>query len=217
MDHSPWLEVKQRYAARVRRFEEMHFLGSRWISFRRINEWFEKRPSDFPSYAQMAAAILAGKFEANGRSQILFLWTDNVLIERGASGTTARPAFRFTVREYRKASHQAPSVLEAEYLSRFWIPRAICARWFLDEGYPLPPWLQSVVSNAVQRVPTTGKKPKLWLYFREHFPAGVPNPSLEPRQTLQGKLLKWDKDLSPLDLGTLKTAIDEYNQSLSSL
>jgi hypothetical protein len=155
---SPWLEVKQRYAARIRRFEETHLLGSRWISFRRINDWSVRKPQDFPNYAQITDAILASKFNANGRSQILFLWVDNVLIGQKADALFARPAFRFSVEEFRQAFHQATSVLEAEYLSRFWVPRAVCARWFRDEGYPLPPWLQSgesppkVAANGDQAV-----------------------------------------------------------------
>jgi hypothetical protein len=208
---SPWLQVKQRYAGRIRRFEERHFVGSRWISFRRINDWFVKKPNDFPSYAHIADAILAGKFNANGRSQILFLWIDNVLIRQEANVIAARPDFRFAVADYQEALHHERPLLEAEYLARFWIPRVVCARWFRDEGYPLPPWLQ--LKNA----PTTGKKPKLRKYFEEHFSEGVPSPSLEPRKTLQGKLLEWDSTLAPLDLGTLKTAIDEYNASISGL
>src|SRR6185437_13071832 len=39
--------AKLRYAHRIRRFEEKHFLGDRWISLRRINDWFVKRPHDF--------------------------------------------------------------------------------------------------------------------------------------------------------------------------
>jgi hypothetical protein len=135
---SLWLLAERRNAMRIQRFEETQFLGSRWISFRRINEWHAKRPSDFPSYAESAAAILAGKFNSNGRSQILFLWVDNVVVERKGEAIVARPDFRFTVDDYRRAFHQAQPVLEAEYLSRFWIPRAVCSRWFQDEGYPLP-------------------------------------------------------------------------------
>jgi hypothetical protein len=214
---SAWLQVKQRYEARIQRFEETHFLGSRWISFRRISEWCSKRPHDFPNYQQIAAAILGGKFDHNGRSQILFLWIDNVRIKQKAGDIigSPRPDFRFSLTEYRRASHQAAAVLETEYLSRFWIPRTVCARWFQDEGYPLPPWLHTPGSKAAKSVPKSGKKPKLWKYFQEHFSDGVPNPSLEPRQTLQGKLLKWDPALKPLDAGTLKAAIDEYNERLS--
>jgi hypothetical protein len=95
--------------------------------------------------------------------------------------------------------------LEREFFSRwFATPAAPVSKAKIDEFWP------------VTRVgPTSGKKPRLWKYFHEHFPEGVPNPSLEPRQTLQGKLLKWDAALSPLDASTLKTAIDEYNASLS--
>jgi hypothetical protein len=72
-------------------------------------------------------------------------------------------------------------------------------------------------SNNHLEPPPTGKLAKLWKYFETHFLGPIPRPSEEPRQTLRGKILEWDKALSPLDEGTLKKAIDGYNERLATL
>jgi len=58
-----------------------------------------------------------------------------------------------------------------------------------------------------------GKQPRILKYLSEHFPAGVPEPGLYPRKTLQFEILKNDR-LGSLDEGTLKKAIEKYNASL---
>jgi hypothetical protein len=72
-------------------------------------------------------------------------------------------------------------------------------------------------SNNHLGPPPTGKLAKLWKYFETHFSGPIPRPGEEPRQTLRGKILEWDKALSPLDEGTLKKAIDSYNERLATL
>jgi hypothetical protein len=59
-----------------------------------------------------------------------------------------------------------------------------------------------------------GKQPRILKYLSEHFPAGVPEPGLYPRKTLQFEILKNDPSLGSLDEGTLKKAIEKYNASL---
>ena len=61
---------------------------------------------------------------------------------------------------------------------------------------------------------SAGKQPRILKYLSEHFPDGVPEPGLCPRNTLKSDLLKWDPDLEPLDEATLKKAIETYNASL---
>jgi hypothetical protein len=62
--------------------------------------------------------------------------------------------------------------------------------------------------------PVVGKRPRIMEYLIEHYPGGVPDPAHSPRKILRAALLKWDHGLQPLDEGTLKKAIDEYNASL---
>jgi hypothetical protein len=69
-----------------------------------------------------------------------------------------------------------------------------------------------VAKDASQSV---GKQPRIWEYFKEHYPKGVPNPANCPRKVLKHKLLKWDSRLAPLDDDTLKKAIDKHNAGFS--
>jgi hypothetical protein len=56
-----------------------------------------------------------------------------------------------------------------------------------------------------------GKRPRIKAHLAKLFPEGVPDPAHCPRKELLRELLKLDPGLKPLDDGTLKTAIEEYN------
>jgi hypothetical protein len=59
-----------------------------------------------------------------------------------------------------------------------------------------------------------GKTPRIREYLIEHYPKGVPDPAHCPRKALQKALIEWDQSLTPLDLGTLKKAIEAHNANL---
>jgi len=63
---------------------------------------------------------------------------------------------------------------------------------------------------------SVGKRPRIKVYLAKHHPNGVPSPAYAPRKILRSDLLDWDKGLTPLDQGTLKLAIDEFNSSLAN-
>jgi hypothetical protein len=56
-----------------------------------------------------------------------------------------------------------------------------------------------------------GKRPRIKTHLAKLFPDGVPDPAYCNRKELIRELLKIDPGLKPLDDGTLKTAIEEYN------
>jgi len=116
-----------------------------------------------------------------------------------------------------------------------WLPHyvVVMKEAVLDfaQRYQLPSpswWIDS--SSTSTKVPTgtkvnvvepntvasgsAGKQPRILKYLSEHFPDGVPEPGLCPRNTLKSDLLKWDPDLEPLDEATLKRAIERYNAGL---
>jgi len=70
--------------------------------------------------------------------------------------------------------------------------------------------------NWLNRQPTHptagGKQSRLVRLLAEMFPAGVPNRADCPREPLKAELLKRDPSLKPLDLKTLKTAIETCNR-----
>jgi hypothetical protein len=56
-----------------------------------------------------------------------------------------------------------------------------------------------------------GKIARIKAMLAKLYPDGVPDPDLCFRKELEGRLLEDDPTLKPLDLKTLKAAIDEYN------
>ena len=70
---------------------------------------------------------------------------------------------------------------------------------------------QSSSGAADGEKPALGKRPRIKALLAQFYPNGVPDPGLCNRQELQGRILKADPTVGPMDFKTLKTAIDEYN------
>jgi hypothetical protein len=66
--------------------------------------------------------------------------------------------------------------------------------------------------KAQQRRKPSGKQPRILKLLEKMFSnGGVPDPADYPRHILRADLLKADPSLYPLNLSTLKTAIDKHN------
>jgi hypothetical protein len=61
-----------------------------------------------------------------------------------------------------------------------------------------------------------GKQDRISIYLAENYPHGVPGPAIVPRKHLKNQLLAQDPTLKPLDEATLKSAIDRYNDRVST-
>jgi hypothetical protein len=72
-------------------------------------------------------------------------------------------------------------------------------------------WLENKLTRKVG-----GKQSRIRRLLAEMFPAGVPHRGDCPREPLKAELLERDPGLKPLDLKTLKTAIDAYNRQLGN-
>jgi hypothetical protein len=99
-----------------------------------------------------------------------------------------------------------------------------------ERPQPIPPsqWsdddlprFEVLVSNIdfydwLKRQPTQptagGKQSRIARLLGEMYPTGVPNRADCPREGLRATLLDRDPSLVPLDLKTLKVAIDAYNR-----
>jgi hypothetical protein len=80
-------------------------------------------------------------------------------------------------------------------------------------------WLVNLINKLPARAkpPTAfGKVPLIIEHLTQLFPEGVPDRAHCPREPLKADLLQRDKRLHPLDLKTLRTAIDQYNAGLGS-
>jgi len=82
-----------------------------------------------------------------------------------------------------------------------------CKYWVDVSKIDLEHWL-----NQQTRSTAGGKQSRLVRLLAEMFPAGVPNRDDCPREPLRAELLKRNPSLKPLDLKTLKTAIETCNR-----
>jgi hypothetical protein len=98
------------------------------------------------------------------------------------------------------------------------MPEAIPPSQWADDEMPRQDVLVSNLDfyNWLERQlpqPTAGgKQSRIIRLLAEMFPTGVPNRGDRPREQLKAELVKRDPSLKPLDLKTLKTAIEFYNR-----
>jgi hypothetical protein len=159
-------------------------------------------------------------------------------IERrlGEGRRTARKKLREVCRTDEVASWKEPySIVNSEYRSEGPPQRIVPAEWRTIEvdlatdadgsHYSVSvdtkefrEWLrqqpQAVQKPSPAQRKALGKRPRIKVLLAEQYPNGVPDPSYCNRQTLAEELCKIDPALKPLDQGTLKAAIDEYNGGL---
>jgi hypothetical protein len=93
--------------------------------------------------------------------------------------------------------------------------------WWVDSPPGTSPEVPNNAGNTVTaRIsaaasPLVGKQHRIVKYLSEHFPDGVREPGLCPRDELKADIIKWDRRLGPLDEATLKKGIDSYNARLT--
>ena len=107
---------------------------------------------------------------------------------------------------------------------------------FLDEPEPIPPsrWRDEDIAaswrlliavsrndlrNWLSHQSTSaagGKQSRITRLLAEMYPRGVPTRADCPREGLRATLVRRDPSLKPLDLKTLKTAIDAFNRQLGN-
>jgi hypothetical protein len=140
-------EARQRDEDRIRRFEEVQRHKRNWIKFTEIAEEYSER--DGPAAPEKAAAerehafamlehdFLAGNFEENGRSQVLFLFP----------GVTNRRMTRQRLQDAIDYNYDVRS-----YLENCWITRNRYERWreWRNMG-ELPPRFRPQKSQNVSR------------------------------------------------------------------
>jgi hypothetical protein len=104
------------------------------------------------------------------------------------------------------------------------MPVPIPPRRWRDEDIDVTAW-EVLVSTTdfygwLNRQPTQptagGKQSRIARLLADMFPDGVPNRADCPREPLRATLLERDPSLKPLDLKTLKTAIEVYNRQLGN-
>jgi hypothetical protein len=144
-----------------------------------------------------------------------------------------RLGLRFSTLENRAAFIEGPPLLDLVRTKQAWLLHRIVVMkeavldfaqrhqlpspsWWTDSPGPPTEVPNDTKANVVKPgTDAVGKQPRILKYLSEHFPDGVPEPGLCPRQSLKSDILKWDPSLAPLDEATLKKAIESYNASLA--
>lgn len=191
------LHLQRWRAGRVKRFTESQQLTREWINFAEIAEWCSKEDqSILPNKEKRAAAfgtlandLLAGEFEKNGRSRVLYLHP-----------ATARA--RMT-REWLKdviENNYDNDLGRSQYLAHCWVEQDIFEQWLEKHRLTnILPRFQAAVSRASRKSITspTRAKPKIQNAqeaIKELYPAGVPDQTAEPNKNLIRRVSAWLKE-----------------------
>jgi hypothetical protein len=113
-------------SSRIERFTERQLWVREWINFAEIAEWCsEEDLSILPNpqkragaFDRLASDLLAGEFEENGRSRVLYLH----------SATTKARMTRVSTKEAIDNNYDG-DLGRSQYLSHCWIPRTLFDRW----------------------------------------------------------------------------------------
>ena len=128
--------TRQRRTARIKRITERQRQTREWINFAEIAEWCSKEDqSILPNKEKRAAAfdtlasdLLAGEFEENGRSRVLYL-------HPATSRARMTPDWLKDVIDHNYDGDHGRSA----YLGHCWIERSMLERWLAKHRLPQSP------------------------------------------------------------------------------
>ena len=141
--------TRQWRTARIIRFTENQRRTREWINFAEIAEWCSKEDQSIvpnkekgaAAYDTLARDLLAGEFEENGRSRVLYLHP-------------ATPKARMTREWLRDAiEHNYDGAHgRSAYLAHCWLPRSLFDQWLAKHRLPeSPPRFQPQKSSRTSR------------------------------------------------------------------
>jgi hypothetical protein len=147
--------ARQLREARIKRFTERQRCRGEWINLADIAEWCSREDGSIePNEGKRATAfdtlrrdLLAGEFEANGRSRVLFLHP--AVAKARMTRTWLKDAAKY---DYDRNNGRS-------YLAHCWIPRDLAKRWFESLRLPLPPWFTPPVPRSVPVASATTPRP----------------------------------------------------------
>jgi hypothetical protein len=153
-DRQPDPRARQWRIGRIERFKERQRDTGEWINFAEIAEWCSKEDQSIvPSEQKRAAAfdtltsdLLAGEFEENGRSRVLYL---HPAVARARMGRE----WLKDVIDYNWDGNNGRSA----YLTHCWMPRRLFDHWLARHRLPESPRRFEPLG---ERAPTRLKKPK---------------------------------------------------------
>ncbi len=187
--------------AQFDRFAKRQQKLRKWINFAEIAEWCSEEESILPNedkraraFDLLASDLLAGVFEENGRSLVLFLHP------------TLNPT-RMT-REWLKEAidHSLDGHHGRSYLAHCWIPRRLFERWLARHRLPeSPPRFEPLGEQSVQLKQQSRKKrrpsfERAQVAIKALYPNAVPDQAIEPNASLCRRVSKKLKELELPDV-----------------
>jgi hypothetical protein len=180
--------ARQWRAARIKRFEKRQQEAREWINFADIADWCSKEDQSIlpnerkreATFDTLASDLLAGEFEENGRSRVLFLHP-----------TTAKA--RMTPEWFKNIrDHNYDGDHGRLYLAHCWIPRRLFERWLARHRLPESPPRFNPVNKSTQPArspqrPREKRRPSLQraqVAIKAAYPNGVPDQATEPNKIL---------------------------------
>jgi hypothetical protein len=138
--------ARQWRAARINRFTETQRRKREWINFAEIADWCSKEDQSIvPDKGKSAAAydtlssdLLAGEFEENGRSRVLYLHMATT------KSKMTRTWLQDAIEHNFGGDHG-----RSQYLAHCWIPRWLFYRWLAKHRQPESPRFQPQRNHRV--------------------------------------------------------------------
>jgi len=117
-----WRQACQRRTARILRFADRQKKQREWIQFSELAERYGRNIGIAEGYEQLKRAVIAGEFERDGRSRVLYLHP-------------AVTAAKMTREKMRNAVETFPAeTVRRHYLAPCWIPRELADAWWVIHG-----------------------------------------------------------------------------------
>jgi hypothetical protein len=147
--------ARQLREARIKRFTERQRCHGEWDNLAEIAEFCSREDGSIePNERKRATAfdtlqrdLLAGEFEENGRTRVLFL-------HPSVAKARMTPTWLKDAAEYNYDGNHGRS-----YLAYCWVPRYQAKRWFQRLRLPLPPWFAPPVPRSVPVASATTPRP----------------------------------------------------------
>jgi hypothetical protein len=165
--------IEQWRAAWIGRFAERQRCTRKWINFGEIADWCSKEDQSIvPSKEKRATAfdtlasdLLAGEFEENGRSLVLYLHA-----AIGAKRMTRR--WLQDVIEHDYEGHRGRS----QYLPHCWMPRRVFERWLAKHRLERSParFQPRGAERAIKKVTQGAKTKGILEAINRLWPHGIP-------------------------------------------
>jgi len=180
--------ARQRRAALIERFKKRQRNSRKWINFAEIAESYSREDhSILPNEHKRAAAfdlladdLLAGEFEENGHSLILFLHP-------------ATKKMRWTPAELKVAFDSLDrDHVRSEYLAHCWILQRLFKHWLERHNLEFPRRFEPLNKGTTQlrgrpQRPRERRKPdreRAQLALEKLYPDGLPDQATVPNKTL---------------------------------